>query len=87
MGDAAHVHTPVGAQGMNTGIQDGYNLTWKLAFVLNGKADETILQTYTTERLENAKHFLQTTDRMFQCKVRRVPCGALKCNRWDSRNP
>jgi 2-polyprenyl-6-methoxyphenol hydroxylase-like FAD-dependent oxidoreductase len=64
-GDAAHVHTPVGAQGMNTGIQDSYNLAWKLAFVLNGKADETILQSYNDERLENAKHLLQTTDRAF----------------------
>lgn len=64
-GDAAHVHTPVGAQGMNTGIQDGYNLAWKLALVLNGKADKTILETYNQERLENAKHLLQTTDRMF----------------------
>jgi 2-polyprenyl-6-methoxyphenol hydroxylase-like FAD-dependent oxidoreductase len=64
-GDAAHVHTPVGAQGMNTGIQDGYNLAWKLAFVLKGKADKTILETYNQERLENAKHLLQTTDRAF----------------------
>jgi len=63
--DAAHVHTPVGAQGMNTGIQDGYNLAWKLALVLNGKADTMILETYNQERLENAKHLLQTTDRMF----------------------
>lgn len=65
-GDAAHVHTPAGAQGMNTGIQDGYNLAWKLALVLNGKADEIILQTYNEERLKNAKHLLQTTDQMFQ---------------------
>ncbi len=65
-GDAAHVHSPVGAQGMNTGIQDGYNLAWKLALVLNGKANETILETYNQERLENAKHLLQTTDRAFQ---------------------
>lgn len=64
-GDAAHVHTPVGAQGMNTGIQDGYNLSWKLALVLNGKANKAILETYNQERLENAKHLLQTTDRMF----------------------
>jgi FAD binding domain len=65
-GDAAHVHTPVGAQGMNTGIQDGYNLAWKLALVLQDKAHENILQTYSEERLENAKHLLQTTDRAFQ---------------------
>jgi len=47
------------------GIQDGYNLAWKLALVLNGKADTMILETYNQERLENAKHLLQTTDRMF----------------------
>jgi 2-polyprenyl-6-methoxyphenol hydroxylase-like FAD-dependent oxidoreductase len=65
-GDAAHIHSPVGAQGMNTGIQDGYNLAWKLALVLKGKADQTILETYNEERLENAKHLLQTTDRSFE---------------------
>jgi 2-polyprenyl-6-methoxyphenol hydroxylase-like FAD-dependent oxidoreductase len=65
-GDAAHIHSPVGAQGMNTGIQDGYNLAWKLALVLNGKANETILETYNQERLENARRLLQTTDRAFQ---------------------
>jgi 2-polyprenyl-6-methoxyphenol hydroxylase-like FAD-dependent oxidoreductase len=65
-GDAAHIHTPVGAQGMNTGIQDGYNLAWKLALVLQGKADETLLETYSQERIENAKHLVETTDRMFQ---------------------
>jgi 2-polyprenyl-6-methoxyphenol hydroxylase-like FAD-dependent oxidoreductase len=65
-GDAAHIHSPAGAQGMNTGIQDGYNLAWKMALVLKGKTDEKLLQTYNEERLENAKHLLQTTDRMFQ---------------------
>jgi 2-polyprenyl-6-methoxyphenol hydroxylase-like FAD-dependent oxidoreductase len=65
-GDAAHIHTPAGAQGMNTGIQDGYNLAWKMALVLKGKTDEKLLETYNEERLENAKHLLQTTDRMFQ---------------------
>lgn len=64
-GDSAHVHTPAGGQGMNTGIQDAYNLAWKLAFVLQGKADAKILETYNHERLENAKHLVQTTDRMF----------------------
>lgn len=64
-GDAAHVHTPAGGQGMNTGIQDAYNLAWKLAFVLEGKADEKILETYNAERLENAENLLKTTDRMF----------------------
>ncbi|HRH44893.1 MAG TPA: FAD-dependent monooxygenase [Pyrinomonadaceae bacterium] len=64
-GDSAHVHTPAGGQGMNTGIQDGYNLAWKLAYVLQGKADEKMLETYNSERLENAKNLLKTTDRMF----------------------
>ncbi len=64
-GDAAHIHSPAGAQGMNTGIQDGYNLAWKMALVLKGKADEKLLETYNEERLENAKNLLQTTDRLF----------------------
>jgi hypothetical protein len=64
-GDAAHIHTPVGAQGMNTGIQDGYNLAWKLALVLRGNADPEILRTYNEERGEVAKRLLETTDRMF----------------------
>jgi hypothetical protein len=64
-GDAAHIHTPAGGQGMNTGIGDAYNLAWKLAFVLHEKADENLLDTYNTERLENAKRLLETTDRAF----------------------
>jgi hypothetical protein len=51
---------------MNTGIQDGYNLAWKLALVLRGKADEKLLESYNEERLENAKNLTETTDRMFQ---------------------
>lgn len=65
-GDAAHIHSPAGAQGMNTGIQDGYNLAWKMAFLLKGNVDEKLPETYNEERLENAKNLLQTTDRMFQ---------------------
>ncbi len=65
-GDSAHIHSPAGAQGMNTGIQDAYNLAWKMALVLKGDADEKLLDTYNEERLENAKNLLQTTDRMFQ---------------------
>lgn len=64
-GDAAHIHTPAGGQGMNTGIGDAYNLAWKLAFVLKGKAEDALLETYNTERLENAKRLLETTDRAF----------------------
>ncbi len=64
-GDSAHIHTPAGAQGMNTGIQDGYNLAWKLAMVLRGQASLSLLETYSEERVANAKKLLQTTDRMF----------------------
>ncbi len=65
-GDAAHIHSPAGAQGMNTGIQDAYNLAWKMALVLKGKAGKKLLDTYNEERLKNAKNLLRTTDRMFQ---------------------
>ena len=68
-GDSAHIHTPAGAQGMNTGIQDGYNLAWKLALVLRGDANARILDTYNEERVENAKRLLETTDRFFDLLV------------------
>lgn len=64
-GDAAHIHTPAGGQGMNTGIQDAYNLAWKLAMVLKHSARQDLLETYNEERLPNAKRLTETTDRMF----------------------
>jgi 2-polyprenyl-6-methoxyphenol hydroxylase-like FAD-dependent oxidoreductase len=64
-GDAAHIHTPAGGQGMNTGIQDAYNLAWKIAYTIRGEVNTNVLKTYGIERMENAKHLLQTTDRMF----------------------
>src|SRR5258706_15842440 len=64
-GDSAHIHSPAGAQGMNTGIQDGYNLAWKLAWVLRGKASGELLSTYNEERLPNAENLTKTTDRFF----------------------
>ncbi len=64
-GDAAHIHTPAGGQGMNTGIQDAYNLAWKLAYTIRYKTGRELLETYNTERMENARHLLKTTDRMF----------------------
>lgn len=64
-GDSAHIHTPAGGQGMNTGIQDAYNLAWKLALVLKRSAPEKLLDTYNEERLPNAQRLLETTDRMF----------------------
>lgn len=65
-GDSAHIHSPAGAQGMNTGIQDAYNLAWKLALVVKGMADEKLLDTYNEERLANAQRLLESTDRMFE---------------------
>ncbi len=64
-GDSAHIHSPAGAQGMNTGIQDGYNLAWKLAMVVAGNSNLKLLDTYNEERLPNAKMLTQTTDRFF----------------------
>jgi 4,5-epoxidase len=60
-GDAAHVHSPIGGQGMNTGIQDAYNLAWKLALVING-APEALLDSYESERLPVGRKVLQQTD-------------------------
>ena len=64
-GDAAHVHSPAGAQGMNTGIQDVFNLAWKLHFVLTGHATARLLDTYHAERFPIARKLIQTTDRAF----------------------
>ena len=50
LGDAAHIHSPVGAQGMNTGLQDAYNLAWKLALVVSGRAGAALLDSYEDER-------------------------------------
>ncbi len=69
LGDAAHVHSPMGAQGMNTGLQDAYNLAWKLALVVQGHADPALLDTYEQERIPVAQRLLQTTDRAFQLVV------------------
>lgn len=64
-GDAAHIHSPVGAQGMNTGLQDAYNLAWKLALVMHGRAAVSLLDTYHDERIGIARRLVQTTDRAF----------------------
>lgn len=64
-GDAAHVHSPAGGQGMNTGIQDAYNLGWKLGAVLHG-ASETLLDTYEEERLPVAANVLGLSTRLYR---------------------
>ncbi len=63
-GDAAHIHSPVGGQGMNTGIQDAYNLGWKLALVSGGLASELLLDSYETERRDVARDVLEVTRRV-----------------------
>ena len=65
LGDAAHIHSPVGGQGMNTGIGDAVNLGWKLAAVLRRAADPAILGTYETERIAFARRLVATTDQAF----------------------
>ena len=61
-GDAAHVHSPAGAQGMNTGIQDAINLGWKLALVLEGRAPKTLLDTYEQDRIPVMRSILSRTE-------------------------
>ncbi len=65
LGDAAHIHSPVGGQGMNTGIGDAVNLAWKLAAVVRGRADTTLLDSYEPERIAFARRLVATTDRAF----------------------
>ena len=64
-GDAAHIHSPAGGQGMNTGLQDAYNLAWKLSLVIKNIAGEKLLESYNEERLPFAKWLLKFTDRAF----------------------
>ena len=61
-GDAAHIHSPTGGQGIATGVQDAYNLAWKLELVLRGAASDSLLDTYTEERLPIVRRVLKTTD-------------------------
>ena len=65
LGDATHIHSPAGGQGMNTGIGDAVNLAWKLATVLAGRAPDNLLDTYETERIGFARRLVATTDRGF----------------------
>src|SRR5689334_19246011 len=65
IGDAAHVHSPAGGQGMNTGIGDAINLAWKLSAVLAGHAPDELLDSYEAERIGFARRLVATTDRVF----------------------
>jgi 2-polyprenyl-6-methoxyphenol hydroxylase-like FAD-dependent oxidoreductase len=76
-GDAAHIHSPAGGQGMNTGIQDAYNLGWKLAAVEQGRMPAWVLDTYETERLAVAQKLVAFTDRLFGLLAGRGASGRL----------
>jgi 2-polyprenyl-6-methoxyphenol hydroxylase-like FAD-dependent oxidoreductase len=65
LGDAAHIHSPVGGQGMNTGIGDAVNLAWKLAAVVRGCSEATLLDSYEPERIAFALRLVATTDQAF----------------------
>jgi 2-polyprenyl-6-methoxyphenol hydroxylase-like FAD-dependent oxidoreductase len=76
LGDAAHIHSPVGGQGMNTGLQDAFNLAWKLAYNIQGKTpgdSQELLQTYSDERIAVAKKLVNSTDRVFAFATSRNP--------------
>jgi hypothetical protein len=73
VGDAAHIHSPVGGQGMNTGIGDAVNLAWKLAGVLRRRAQARLLDSYEPERIAYAQRLVATTDRAFTFVTRDGP--------------
>ncbi len=70
-GDAAHIHSPAGGQGMNTGLQDAANLAWKLGMVIRGLADERLLVSYERERMPVGRQLLRFTDRLFSLAASR----------------
>ncbi|MCC2678340.1 MAG: hypothetical protein K0R29_916 [Pseudobdellovibrio sp.] len=76
-GDAGHIHSPAGGQGMNTGIGDAINLAWKLSDVINGRFSEKILESYEAERMAFAKVLIKSTDQAFKVIASRGLAGSL----------
>ncbi len=76
VGDAAHIHSPAGGQGMNLAIGDAFNLAWKLALVATGRARPLLLDSYEAERLPVARAVLRWTDRGFALETTRHPVVA-----------
>ena len=72
-GDSAHIHSPAGGQGMNTGIQDAFNLAWKLALVMRDRAPVQLLGSYNVEREPVARGVLNLTDRITRLATIRNP--------------
>jgi 4,5-epoxidase len=78
-GDAAHIHSPLGGQGLNTGLGDAENLAWKLALVASGGAEESLLETYQAERRPIAREVLESTSAMTRVVTgRSAPARALR---------
>ncbi|MGO8946343.1 MAG: FAD-dependent monooxygenase [Ktedonobacterales bacterium] len=75
-GDAAHIHSPAGGQGLNTGVQDAYNLAWKLALVLQGQAPENLLDTYQAERHPVGQQAMRSSDLLLRTTL--LPNTALR---------
>ena len=82
LGDAAHIHSPAGGQGMNTGIGDAINLAWKLATVLDGRAPDGLLDSYEAERIGFARRLVATTDRVFSFATADGPVAELLRTRF-----
>jgi 4,5-epoxidase len=76
-GDAAHIHSPFGGQGMNTGLGDAENLAWKLSLVERGRAGDALLDTYEAERRPIATEVLGNTSAMTRLMLGRTPAGRL----------
>ena len=75
-GDAVHIHSPAGGQGMNTGLQDAYNLAWKLGLVMAGRGPETLLDSYEAEREPIVEGLLRFTDALTRVATLRNPLAA-----------
>ena len=79
-GDAAHIHSPAGGQGMNTGMQDSINLAWKLAMVMHGQAAETLLESYSPERTAIGNMVLRNAEQLTDMATLSNPAAQMARN-------
>ncbi|KAJ6495427.1 FAD binding domain-containing protein [Mycena sanguinolenta] len=86
-GDSGHVHSPTGGQGLNSGAQDAFNLAWKLALVLKGKAPMALLYSYDDERLPVIKEMLQATTALLNKLTSGDSSLEADRSRWDRGGP
>jgi 2-polyprenyl-6-methoxyphenol hydroxylase-like FAD-dependent oxidoreductase len=78
--DSAHIHSPVGGQGMNTGLCDAYNLAWKLSLVVHGLSPYSIMSSYDSERSSAASGVVAATDRSTRMMNIQYCSGKIHCN-------